>query len=71
MTKPNEPTEEALTRSYKVGQSSGLKEAAAFLMEEASKNFKCRKDSEAGMLRGYSLALEKLAEERHPGVPKS
>jgi hypothetical protein len=71
MTKPKEPTEDELDRTYKLGQSTGLSEAAGFLLEEASKNFKRRRDSEAELLRGYALDLEKRAEERHPGVPKS
>jgi hypothetical protein len=50
MSKPAE-NEEELNRSYQLGVSSGLEQAAKFLLEKAAMNFKHSHDEVAKVLR--------------------
>ncbi len=62
--------EEASARSYQLGQSVGLEEAALFLLKEATDYFSHGDDDEAQLLRKLSEVLKKKGKDRHPGVPK-
>ena len=57
-------------RAYKVGQSTGLDQAARALLERAAASFKSGRDEEARTLRSLSQELSERAVERHPGAPK-
>lgn len=63
--------EDALDRSYKVGISSGLEQAANFVMEEATTLFAVGNDEDARRLRRIAHELKKRADKAHPGVPKT
>lgn len=65
-----ESDEEDLSRAYKVGESSGLGEAAALLMSQATELFSRGKDDEARRLRALAQEIKKKSEERHPGAPE-
>lgn len=65
-----EEDESELNRSYQVGISSGLDQAASLLMSEATSKFKAGQDNEARQLRCLSEDLKKLGKKAHPGVPK-
>lgn len=67
--KNEEATEADLDRAYKVGQSSGLEEAATRLMKEASGYFQSGEDEKAGVLRRIAKEMQDAAQKRHPGVP--
>lgn len=55
------------THSYKVGQFSGLEQAAGFLFGKAQEAFKHSQDELAKTLRAYSQELNSRAKEIHPG----
>ena len=55
-------------RTYHLGESSGLAEAAKVLMDEAMGRWKSGKDDIAEYLRAISHDLSERAAKRHPGV---
>ena len=63
-------TEEDLNRTYQVGISAGLGEAAKFLRDHASRCFINNRDEEARLLRGFANTLDTMAKEKHPGAPE-
>ena len=57
-------------RTYALGQSSGLDEAAALLMSHATEQWALGRDDKiADRLRSLSHVLQTMAEKRHPGCP--
>lgn len=68
MSEPH-PYEEDLNRSYQVGIYTGLDQAAAFLMREATKAFE-NGGRDAENLRRLSVELKKRSDAAHPGVKK-
>lgn len=68
VTMTEEEYEEELNRTYKLGQSSGLKEAGAVVMKKAIEEFE-RETELAVRLRSIAKALRMFGEDRHPGIP--
>lgn len=66
-----ETSEERLNRTFRVGQSSGLEEAAKMLMAKALDYFRCGEDRTASLLRTLSEKLLEEAARRHPAYKKS
>lgn len=62
-----EAIEDELDRSYKLGISSGLGEAATHLKREAGDNFAEGADKEAHWARGKAKFFEACAKKAHPG----
>ena len=58
--------EEVLDEAYKLGISSGLGNAAEFLMYKATEKFELGKDEEARMLRSLANDLKKQSKDAHP-----
>jgi hypothetical protein len=67
VSKAKESTEEELNRTYQLGQSSGLEEAAGFILQRATECFERGDDVLADRLRGYAKVLKSEAGKRHPG----
>ena len=59
------PESVAMTGGHLLGISSGWKEAADWLLEEAAKSFRAGEDDEADLLRGFAqFALRTSSEKR-------
>lgn len=66
----DEDDEAELNRSYQLGISVGLEQAAGLVMSSATAEFKLRRDAEAKGLRNLSTELKRLSKEAHPGAAK-
>lgn len=64
MSEPAE-NEEELNRSYQVGISVGLEQAASYLMELAIEDFK-RSGYDSNLLKKISIELNKRSDAAHP-----
>lgn len=65
MSEPAE-NEEELNRSYQLGISSGLEQAAKFLLDKAAQHFKTSHDETAKVLRNLHHELLTKACEARP-----
>jgi hypothetical protein len=62
--------EELKNNAYKLGEHSGLNEAAGILLTKAAQAFQNEKDAEAKQLRDIGKEFKELAEKRHPRFGK-
>ena len=58
-------SEREIERTYYLGQSVGLDEAANLLLNKASQAFKDGRDQEASMLRELSKEIQKRGDDRY------